>query len=119
QRDGTLFLVAVGIDKYSDKRLGDLKLSAKDANDFAEAMLRQRGTLYQDVVVRVLTDEKATRADLIRALEWLREQVGENDVGMVFLAGHGANDSNGGYQFVSSDADLSRLEGTGLPDRLI
>lgn len=119
QPDGTLYLVAVGINRYRDNRILELDLATKDAEDFVAAMLRQRGSVYRDVVTRVLTGEAAGRADLIRSLSWLREQVGERDIGMVFLAGHGVNDSRGVYQFIAYDTDISQIPETGLSDRVI
>ena len=101
------------------RTLKALKLSVKDARDFAAAMQQQRGRLYRNVVVRLQTDANARRADLVEALDWLRQQVGENDVGMLYLSGHGANDNHGRYQFATTDANIDRLVETGLPDSVI
>lgn len=113
--NGTLYVVAVGVSEYAraEYRLG---LPSKDARDFADAMRRQQGRLYRQVEVRLLTDAAATRAQLLQALEWLRTQVGPDDVGMLFLAGHGLNDARQGWHFLPYDGDRDRLRSTGVPD---
>jgi len=113
--NGTLYVVAVGVSEYAraEYRLG---LPSKDARDFADAMRRQQGRLYRQVEVRLLTDAQATRANLLQALEWLRSQVGPEDVGMLFLAGHGLNDGRQGWHFLPHDGDRDRLRSTGVPD---
>ena len=50
----------------SDLRLG---YAAKDAADLAAALSEQQGRLYRSVEARVLTDRRATRADIARGFE--------------------------------------------------
>ena len=59
-----LYILAIGVSQYEDKNL-TLEFAAKDANDFAESFLSQKGGLYRDVVVRKLTDGKATKDEII------------------------------------------------------
>lgn len=112
-RGRTLYLLAVGISAYQ-KEAYRLGLPAKDARDFAAAMQAQQGGAYERVEVRVLTDEHARREDIRAGLRWLRESTGEHDVGVLFLAGHGVNDSKGIYHFVPYDGDIDRLGETAV-----
>ena len=41
-------------------------------------------------------------------------QTTSRDVAMVFLSGHGANDSEGNYVFLPRDVDTARLARTGI-----
>jgi WD40 repeat protein len=109
-----LYVLAIGVSNYQkpDYRL---RFAAKDARDFSEAMTRQKGRLYRDVEIRLLTDQIATRDDVADGLDWLQKQVTQKDVGMVFLAGHGVNDPNGHYYFLPQNADTDRLKRTGVP----
>ena len=109
-----LYVLAIGVSNYQkpDYRL---KFAAKDARDFSEAMRRQKGRLYRDVEIRLLTDLQATRDDVADGLDWLQKQVTQKDVGMVFLAGHGVNDPNGLYYFLPQNADTDKLKRTGIP----
>jgi hypothetical protein len=109
-----LYVLAIGVSKYEDKNL-TLQFAAKDAKDFAESLLKEKGRLYRDVVVKVLTDEKATKDEIIDGFEWISKETTSNDVAMVFLAGHGVNDSGGVYYFLPVNANLERLRRTGVP----
>ena len=109
-----LYVLAIGVSKYEDKNL-TLQFAAKDASDFAESLLQQKGGLYRDVVVKVLTDGKATKDEIIDGFEWISKETTSNDVAMVFLAGHGINDSGGVYYFLPANANLERLRRTGVP----
>jgi hypothetical protein len=109
-----LYVLAIGVNKYEDKNL-TLQFAAKDAKDFAESLLKEKGGLYRDVVVKVLTDEKATKDEIIDGFEWISKETTSNDVAMVFLAGHGVNDSGGVYYYLPVNANLERLRRTGVP----
>jgi WD40 repeat protein len=106
-----LYVLAVGESIYEKPELR-LNYAAKDARDFSVAMQAQKGGLYRDVEVRLLTD--APKDDIEDGLEWLRRQVTTRDVGVIFLAGHGVDDSSGMYYFLPANADLDRLMRTGL-----
>ena len=110
-----LFVLAIGISEYlnPEYRLG---LAAKDARDFAQAMARQTGRLYNDVSVRALTDGEATRAAVLENLQWLSANVGPRDVGVMFFAGHGLNANDQQYYFLPHDADHERLAQTAVSD---
>jgi len=107
-------VLAIGISNYQKPEYR-LRFAAKDAQDFSAAMQRQKGRLYRDVEIRLLTDQRATRDDVADGLDWLQKQVTQKDVGMVFLAGHGVNDPNGLYYFLPQNADTDKLKRTGIP----
>jgi len=106
-----LYVLAVGESNYQDKAL-KLGFPAKDAKDFAAAMQRQKGILYRDVEVKLLPD--SSKIDIEDGLDWLQHQVTGRDVGMLFLAGHGVNDSANTYYFLPANADMDHLKATGL-----
>jgi hypothetical protein len=98
-----LYVLAIGVSAYANP---DFKLgfAAKDAQDFAAAWTRQKDALYRDVVVKVLTDDKATKD----------KETTAKDVAVVLFAGHGVNDQNGQYYFLPFNADPDRLLRTGV-----
>jgi WD40 repeat protein len=110
-----LFVLAIGISDYQRKeyRLG---LAAKDARDFSAALEKQAGMLYADVSVRTLTNSDATRDAILKGLEWLARSVGANDIGMLFLAGHGLNDAGGRYYFLPHEGNHERLATTAVSE---
>jgi WD40 repeat protein len=108
-----LYVLAVGVSKYKNPDY-NLGLAAKDATDFAAVFQKQKGKLYGDVVVKLLTNDGATKDDVIEGLEWLKQQVTSRDVGVMFLAGHGMNDNQGKYFFLPHNANPERLMSTGV-----
>jgi uncharacterized caspase-like protein len=108
-----LYVLAIGVSKYEDKSLA-LAFAAKDAKDFADAVTRQKEGLYRDVVVKALTDERASKDEILDGLEWLQRETTSKDVAMVFLAGHGVNDPSGVYYFLPVNVNTERLKRTGV-----
>ncbi len=108
-----LYALVIGISKYKDSDL-QLGLAAKDARDFAQTLLNQKGGLYQDVTIRLLTDQQATKDDVLDGLEWLQAQVTSKDIGMLFFAGHGINDNSGTFYLLPVNAELEKLKRTCL-----
>lgn len=108
-----LYVLAVGVSEYADKGI-QLEYSAKDATDLANLLKTQEGVLYKKVAVRLLTDRNAKRDDVLDGLEWIRREMTARDVGVVFLAGHGINDSDGIYYYLPHDTEVKRLKRTGV-----
>lgn len=106
-----LYVLAVGVGAYAEAGM-KLRFPAKDARDFAAATQRLEGGLYREVEVKLLPDAK--RGDVLDGLEWLERQTTHRDVAMLFLSGHGLNDSHGRYYFLPADYDAERLKRTGV-----
>jgi hypothetical protein len=109
-----LYVLAIGVSKYEDKNL-ILQFAAKDASDFAESLLKQKGGLYRDVVTKVLTDENATKDEIIDGFDWISKETTSKDIAIIFLAGHGVNEKGGVYYFLPVNANIDRLRRTGVP----
>ncbi len=74
----------------------------------------QKGRLYREVTAKVLTDGEATKDDILDGLDRLRKETTSKDVAMLFLAGHGVNDTNGIYYFLPTNANPDKLLRTGV-----
>jgi hypothetical protein len=109
-----LYALLVGVSDYANPDF-KLQFAAKDAQDFTAALANQKGGLYGDVVVRLLTDQQASKAAIEEGLAWVRRQVGANDIGLVFLSGHGVLDPGGRFYFLAADSDSARLGATAVP----
>lgn len=96
-----LFLVAVGVSRYADANL-KLDFAAKDARAIAELFRRHGKRLYEEVRVREILDQQATRAEIQNALREVAAQTRPQDTFVLFLAGHGAL-VNQRYFFVPCD----------------
>ena len=109
-----LFVLAIGVGDYKQSPPRDLDYADDDANDVAAAFLEQKGRgLYRDVKVEALVDDDASETGIIDGLNRVLGQIEQNDVAIVFLAGHG-KDLGSDYYFLPWDADVSYLEATGL-----
>ncbi|MBI5887638.1 MAG: caspase family protein [Deltaproteobacteria bacterium] len=108
-----LYVLAIGVSKYHDKNL-TLVLASKDAQDFADALSRQKDGIYRDVAVKVLTDETATKDEILDGLEWIQRETTSKDVAMVFLSGHGVNDSSGVYYYLPVGVQTDKLKRTAV-----
>ena len=106
-----LYILAVGVSKYKDRNL-TLQYAAKDATDFANIMMKQKGWLYGDVSVKLLTDDKSTKNNILDGLDWILAETTSRDVAMIFFAGHGMNDNVGNFYYLPVDADRDRLRAT-------
>ena len=113
-RKPNLYLLAVGVSQYQDSALR-LQFAAKDAKDFSQAVKMQVGKLYENVVVKTLVDEEATKKSILSGLEWISEMTTTQDVAAIFFAGHGVNANGGIYYFLPINAKTNRLRSTGLP----
>jgi WD40 repeat protein len=106
-----LYLLAIGLSEYENKDF-NLGLAGKDAADFSKTMIKQKGLLYSDVVVKVLTNAQATKDNILDGLEWIQNETTSKDVAMVFIAGHGINDNTGIYYFLPYNANLEKIKRT-------
>ena len=107
----TLYILAIGISDYNDPNL-QLLFAAKDAIDFSESMLQQKGLLYEDVVFKILTDRQASAENIRDGLYWLQTAVTQHDVAMLYMAGHGINNTANNFFFMPFNADANRINAT-------
>jgi len=109
-----LYVLAIGVGTFKDASTTRLKYPGKDAKDFVAEMLKQKGVLYADVQVKLLTDSGAGRAEIMDGLEWIQKQTTQHDVAMVFLSGHGESESADTYYYLPYDAKKDRLRASAV-----
>ena len=119
----TLYLVSVGVSKYTYKPYErGVFYAAKDARDIANLFKSQEGNKYGKVEVKLLTDSQATQANIQKALTWLKTKATQDSQVIVFLAGHGGPDPLGRYEYVPNDTHpvlpSSKISGKMLFDAL-
>lgn len=104
-----LFVVAIGVGDYNDPKLPKLRFTCKDAKDFSKAITSKKGLPYEDVQVKILCDNEATRADIFEAMEWLKQESSPNDVCIFFFAGHGMRDEKDRFYFMPYGCNTDKL----------
>ena len=109
-----LYVLAIGVGRFTSKDIPKLELTGKDVRDFVAELKKQQGKLYRAVETRVLVDQAATRDAIVDGLDWLQRQVTQHDVGMLFVSGHGTNDPQLGYTYVPYNYDPEAVRRTGV-----
>lgn len=104
-----LFGLLVGVSDYDDDQL-KLRYAAKDATDLEAALKAQEGRFFESVNTVLLLDHKASENKIEVELARLRKKAGPNDYVLVFMAGHGVTDAQGGFHFLPADASLAEDE---------
>jgi WD40 repeat protein len=90
-----LHLLTIGISAYNEEYATNLRLhyADRDARDLASAISSTQEGLYSHVDTQALVDKDATRAGILRGLQFLRSEMergGGNDLAVVHFSGHGA-----------------------------
>jgi len=104
-----LFAVTVGVGDYNDEQLPKLKYTTKDAQDFARVLMTKKNLPYQEVQVKTICDQEATREDFYEALEWLKQEASPTDVCIFFYAGHGFRDEKDRFYFMPYGGTTNKL----------
>ncbi len=108
-----LYVVAVGISAYQNDKLR-LNYGAADARGLVDVLKRKAAGVYRSVEEKLLVDGEATQRGILRGLDWLRKQMTQRDVGVVFFAGHGAKDDQGMFYLVPVDCTPDDLSVAGV-----
>lgn len=82
--------VVVGVSHYQDAEIPDLKFAHRDAEAFAALLQSPSGGGMQPHQLRLLTNDQATAARFVAALDWLFEQpLQAGQRVLVYFAGYG------------------------------
>lgn len=84
------FALVVGVGTFRDPAIPHLQYAAKDAKDFATALLDPKHGNFAKENVTVLTDEAATRAAILNAMQQLFLQTQEDDLVVLYVSSHGS-----------------------------
>ena len=92
----------------------DLPITIDDATAIANVLGDLSRCAYPTDQVRLLTGEKANRANVLSALSWLAETTGKDDTAIVYFSGHGIEKPD--YYLMPYGYNLENLEGTAIRD---
>jgi uncharacterized caspase-like protein len=112
KRPHRAFILAVGIDRYSLKRL-NLEFAVKDVEDLAAMLEKNLPYPAESIVKRLLLDEKATREGILSAISDLAKIIEPEDSVIIAYSGHGAIY---GKTFYLLPHDLGRQDNASLKD---
>jgi hypothetical protein len=106
--------LVIGIGRFRDPKISTLHFTAKDAEDLATVLKDPRYGRFDPANVTVLTDEQATRANILSALNKISLNAQENDLVFLYVSSHGSPPredqglGNVGY-IVTHDAALDSI----------
>lgn len=106
-----LYLISIGAATYVEKSK-NLKYAAKDAGDI-QNLFNDRKTEFGLIVKQSLTNEKVTRAGILKLKDQLRKSK-PNDQVVVFYAGHGVLDKQLNYFLGTYDMDFANPGNKGI-----
>lgn len=87
---GNAFALIIGVGK-------DLQSTILDATDIKELLVSPNHAGYLPENIRLLTDKKATRKNILDAFDWLIEETDENSSVFLYYSGHGGNYSDNDF----------------------
>ena len=102
----------MGVNHYANTRY-NLNFARQDAKEFAGFFTTQQGKLFSEVHLKILIDHQATRGNILDGLDWLGGMA-QNDMAIIFLAGHGQTSDNNQFYFLGHDSDFEKLRQTGI-----
>lgn len=79
--------LVVGINDYSARGYGNLKWSVADANSMSQLLVHGFG--FDPSEVYLMTDKKASRANILQTLRYILSQAQPGDVACFYFSGHG------------------------------
>lgn len=118
EKKPNLHLLSIGVGNYKDsKKVSTLHYSVADAKDFFAIMKKQEGKTYDQVNAEekyLLTNETATRDNIINSILEIQNRSTPNDVTMIFLSGHGSSDVENRFYFLPHEYNTEKKHTTGL-----
>ena len=112
--------IVVGISEYKDSSI-NLKYADRDAEALYELLKTPTGGGFEEAHICKLVNEKATTANITRALRSFLKKPGKEDIVLLYFACHGAPDRDRPdiLYLLTHDTDPKDIAGTALPMREI
>jgi hypothetical protein len=102
---GALTIISIGVSKYGHlPPVDQLKVAASDAMAVSTAIGNQAKPVFRSINNIQLTDGRATRANILAALQQLKSTKPEDAI-MLFFSGHGFGNEDDWY-FIPTDGTL-------------
>jgi WD40 repeat protein len=111
-RQPEMYVMSVGISEYQDKNIA-LKYPADDATAVSDILRRQSVSLYGKVHSELLTNDSASKANILKKMDLIARAAQKSDTVILYLAGHGDTEKEQ-YYFLSYDTDITDLAGTSI-----
>lgn len=105
---GDLYVLTMGVDKYSRMPKNNLMYSVADATAIADSFKTAPGGLYGSVNIMTLLDSDVNQDNIQKAFDLFAAKVKPDDTFVLHIAGHGVN-YDGEYYYLPADT-LAKTE---------
>jgi WD40 repeat protein len=112
-----LYALLVGVADYEDESLR-LKYAADDAELLDRTLREKAKNAFATVEVKRLVDRQATREAFFSGLQWLKDSMKTQDVGIIFFSGHGHRDDDGIFYMLPAEVKRQSIAATALDSAL-
>lgn len=99
----TKYALVVGISEFSNEKL-NLKYAAKDAQELYAYLVDSKYGKFNPNNVHLLINKDATRTNIQKALDEIKEKAGYQDMVIIYFSSHGKPDYDGGHNIVTYDS---------------
>lgn len=89
------YALIIGIGRFKDPEIPTLQFAAKDAQDLAAVLQDSRYGRFDPANVTLLTDESATRENILNALQSIILRAQEEDLVFIYVSSHGSPSQKG------------------------
>jgi len=106
-----LFLVSINISDYQSDN--DLEYARKDGEDFVKLFSQNHASLYSNIHIDTLYDEKVKLENILALRQKLLQTKVEDQV-ILFISGHGLLDDDLEFYFATHDTDFENPSERGI-----
>jgi Caspase domain len=105
-----LYLITIGINKYKNPKY-NLNYAEADAEGVDKAIKANSGLLFKEIVPYVIRNDKALKTNILAALDDVKKKSLQQDVLIVYYAGHGVMTEGANSEFYIAPHDITQLYG--------
>jgi len=102
--------LVIGVGQYQHLARLNVPIAARDAEAVAAALRDPARCAYPPGQVTTLTNESATRAAVLTALDGLAKALKAEETLFLFFVGHGAYGTDGNYYLMTHDSQMSNKQ---------
>lgn len=105
-----LYLLAVGLNSYKNAAY-NLNYAIPDANAFVDIINQNAETIFSKVNITYIKDLEATRENILKEFNSIKQNAMANDVFLFYYAGHGVMSEEDKPQFYLAPYNVTKLYG--------
>lgn len=105
-----LYLVTIGVNNYKNNKY-NLNYAQADADGVEKAVKQNSGSLFKEIVTYNIRNDKAVKSTILAALDDIKKKSLQQDVLLVYYAGHGVMTEGTNGEFYIAPHDVTQLYG--------